>query len=114
MNMSNKKTSFVPVWKQLLNRATELHGDLKLSDPIVAKIVEGYESRFINYVYGIKKCAKLDCIPVRQGKKVIGYQIPALAALAPSVPVAEETPASSDAAVSDAPVESDAIAASLS
>lgn len=112
MTNNTTTTKFIPVWKQLLNHAQTTQGVIALSDPVVASIVKGYESRFINYVYGIKKCAKLECIPERSGKIVVAYRIPALAILSP----AEETVTVSRNAESDAvmPVQSDTIAMSLS
>jgi len=109
---TTKTKTFIPVWKQLLNHAQTTQGVIALSDPVVASIVKGYESRFINYVYGIKKCAKLECIPERFGKIVVAYRIPALAILS----TAEETVTVSRDDEADAvmAVQSDAIAMSLS
>jgi len=110
---TTKTKTFIPVWKQLLNHAQTTQGVIALSDPVVASIVKGYENRFINYVYGIKKCAKLECIPERFGKIVVAYRLPALAILS----TAEETivPLSrDDEADAVMAVQSDAIAVSLS
>lgn len=94
-------------YKQLIALAKTTNGILMVDHPDVLTILDGTLYRLPTQMWCIKTKAGLEVRPVRQGRKIIAYEIPALAWSAqPAVDPATLTPVGAFTPVAETVAES--------
>lgn len=72
-------------------------GRVEVSDPDLAAILGAALYRVASYIWDIKHYAGLEVKAIRNGRKVVAYELVALSPATPAAPVADE-PATDDTA----------------